>query len=136
MRLTGLVLALTLLGPVASAGDADVAAAQSIINQQMRAFSSGRDSEAYGYASPTLRQIFPTVEAFMGMVKSGYPMVYRPRTFAFGTAEDNGNEIKQQVLLTGPDGKDYKALYTLQRQPDGSWLISSVSLKEANTLST
>lgn len=136
MRLTAVALALCLIAPPALAGEAEVSAAQSIINRQMQAFIGGRDSEAYGYASPTLRQIFPTVESFMGMVKNGYPMVHQPRNFDFGTTEDNGSEIKQQVLLTGPDGKDYEALYTLTRQPDGSWLISSVSLKAANSLST
>ncbi|MFC5037534.1 DUF4864 domain-containing protein [Tianweitania sediminis] len=120
----------------AGAGEAEVAAAQAVIEQQMQAFRSDQDGVAYGFASPTLRRIYPTPEAFMAMVRNAYPMVHRPRNFAFGAAEDGGSEIKQTVMILGPDGKDYEALYTLQQQPDGSWLISSVNLRAANSLST
>ena len=42
----------------------------------------------------------------------------------------------QRVQLTGPDGKDYEALYSVQRQPDGTYLINGVSLRAAGSLST
>jgi hypothetical protein len=32
------------------------------------------------------------------------------------------------VFLVGPDGKSYVAVYTFQRQPDGSWRISGCYL--------
>ena len=35
-----------------------------------------------------------------------------------------------KVFLVGPDGKSYVALYTLQRQPDGSWRINGCTLIE------
>ena len=44
--------------------------------------------------------------------------------------------IAQQVLIVGPDGKDYEALYTLELQPDGMYRITGVSLRASNTLST
>lgn len=120
----------------AEAGEAEISAAQAVIEQQIQAFRADQDGVAYQFASPTLRRIYPTPDAFMAMVRNGYPMVHRPKNFAFGKSEDGGSEIKQTVMILGPDGKDYEALYTLQQQPDGSWLISGVSLRAANSLST
>jgi hypothetical protein len=48
----------------------------------------------------------------------------------------SSTKVAQEVLLVGPDGKDYVALYTLELQPDGVYRITGVSLKEAKTLST
>lgn len=123
--------------PAATAGDAGIDAAQSVIQKQLQAFRGGRDAEAYSYASPVLRQIFPTADVFMTMVRKGYPMVHHPAHFAFGAAEEPApGQIKQDVMIIGQDGKDYVASYTLQQQPDGSWLINSVSLRAGGTLST
>ena len=36
----------------------------------------------------------------------------------------------KRVLVTGPDGKQWIAEYTLQRQPDGSWKINGCKLLE------
>jgi hypothetical protein len=44
--------------------------------------------------------------------------------------------VTQHVLVTGPDGKSYEAVYTLERQPDGVFRITGVSLRASNTLST
>ena len=44
--------------------------------------------------------------------------------------------IVQQVMILGPDGKDYEAVYTLELQPDGVYRITGVSLKASNSLST
>jgi hypothetical protein len=40
------------------------------------------------------------------------------------------------VLIVGPDGKDYEAIYTLELQPDGTYRITSVSLRASKSLST
>ncbi len=81
--------------------------------------------------------MFPTVDAFMGMVANGYQPVAKPRNFAFGKVEESAEgRIAQEVLLVGPDGKDYRALYVLERQPDGMFRIISVSLRASNSLST
>ena len=112
-------------------------AAQGTIEAQLRAFQSGNGELAYSYAAPSIKRIFPTVETFMGMVESGYRPVRDPTNFAFGKVQEMGaGSIVQQVLLTGPDGKEYEALYTLELQPDGVYRITGVSLKASNALST
>jgi hypothetical protein len=103
----------------------------------LKAFQAGDGELAYSYAAPSIKRIFPTVETFMNMVESGYQPVRQPRNFTFGKVQEIGpNSIVQQVMITGPDGKEYEALYTLERQPDGVYRITGVSLKASNALST
>lgn len=137
MRLLSvLVIVLSLTG-LAFGGEAEVKAAQGSVDAQLRAFQVGDHTLAYSYAAPNIQRIFPTVEAFMGMVNKGYMPVAKPKGFAFGKVEElAAGAIVQQVLIVGPDGKDYEAVYTLERQTDGSFKITGVSLRAANTVST
>lgn len=131
-----LVLPLILSVP-AFAGDAQIQAAQGTIEAQLKAFQAGDGERAYSYAAPNIKRLFPTVETFMGMVESSYQPVRNPRNFSFGKVEEmSATSIVQQVMILGPDGKDYEAVYTLELQPDGSYRITGVSLKASNSLST
>jgi hypothetical protein len=136
-----IVLALALLpalfAAAAFAGDADVRAAQTTIDAQLKAFRSGDNDAAYSYAAPNVKQIFPTLDVFMSMVANGYAPVQKPQRYSFGKSEAMGpNKIAQQVFIVGPDGKDYEALYTLELQPDGMYRITGVSLRASKSLST
>jgi hypothetical protein len=124
-------------GAAAYAGDAEIRAAQGAIEAQLKAFQAGDGELAYSYAAPSIKRIFPSVDIFMGMVESAYQPVRNPRSFSFGKVQEVGaTSIVQQVLLTGPDGKEYEAVYTLELQPDGVYRITGVSLKASNSLST
>jgi hypothetical protein len=117
------------------AGDADIKAAQSSIDAQIRAFLANDNARAYSYAAPGIQRIFPTVDAFMGMVERAYQPVWHPKSYMFGKAEENSaTSVTQHVLVVGPDGKDYEAIYTLELQPDGVFRITSVSLQASNTV--
>lgn len=133
---TGFVCLLLLHAGPSSAGDAEIRAAQATIDGQLKAFQRNDGAAAYDYAAPSIRQMFPSVDIFMSMVTNGYAPVRNPKAFSFGKVEEQGDVVMQQVLITGPDGKDYEALYRLQRQPDGSYKITGVSLKASNALST
>lgn len=125
------------LSCAAFAGDADIKAAQKTIESQLKAFRAGDGDLAYSYAGPTIQRMFPTADIFMSMVDKAYQPVRNPRNHAFGKVEEmGGGKIAQQVLLTGPDGKEYEALYTLELQADGVWRITGVSLKASSALST
>lgn len=126
-----------LMPPAALAGDTEIKAAQGTIDAQFEAFRAGNGELAYSFAAPGIKRIFPTAEMFMGMVENGYQPVRNARSYSFGKVEEMGaGSIVQQVLITGPDGKEYEALYTLALQPDGVWRITGVSLKASNALST
>ena len=62
------------------------------------------------------------------MVKRGYTPVYRPGNFAFGRSKIDGDTVVQEVLISGPGGKDWTALYFLVKQPDGSYRINGVQM--------
>jgi hypothetical protein len=104
---------------------------QRIISSQIEAFRADDGSKAYGFAAPIIQQIFPTPDMFMTMVKKGYPQVYRPKSFNFTEAAlDPVGRPSQKVIIVGPDGKTYMALYTMEKQADGTWRIAGCTLSE------
>ena len=132
-----LAAALCLLAPPTFGGEAEIEAAQEAIDGQMQAFSRNDNEGAYAFAAPNIKRVFPTVDIFMDMVAGAYQPVHKPRSYAFGKVEETSStSIVQQVLIVGPDGKDYEAVYTLELQPDGVWRITGVSLRASNLLST
>ena len=135
--LSAIAVTLALAAGPAASGEAEIKAAQATIESQLKALLADDDALAYSYAAPNIKRLFPTQDAFMAMVRSGYPQVYRPRNYAFGEVEElSPTQIVQQVLILGPDGKDYEAVYTLELQQDGVFRITGVSLRGATALST
>lgn len=110
------------------ASDADRGAFRAIIAGQIDAFRRDDGTAAFSYASPMIRSIFGTSDAFVDMVKRGYMPVYRPQRVEFGEVTDELGAPTQRVHVIGPDGTHWTALYAMERQPDGSWRISSVVL--------
>ena len=110
---------------------ADAAEFQRIITAQIEAFKADQDATAYSFAAPMIKRIFPTPQDFISMVRKGYMPVYRPKSYTFGkTEEDSAGRPIQRVTLVGPDGKTYEAVYSMERQPDGSWQISGCAIVE------
>ena len=132
-----LLFASALFVSAAVGGDAEIKAGQAVIDGQLKALIANDGAKAYSFAAPNVKQIFPTVDAFMNMVTNGYAPVRQPKSYSFGKVEQTGpGSIIQQVLIVGPDGKDYEAVYTLQQQPDGSFQITGCSLRASSSLST
>ncbi|MBE7185449.1 MAG: DUF4864 domain-containing protein [Methylobacterium mesophilicum] len=124
-----------LFGSAVHAGEAEVKAAQGTIEQQFDAFRAGDGVRAFSFAAPTIQNIFRSPDVFMNMVTNGYAPIRNPKQFSFGAAEEAASgTIAQRVMVTGPDGKEYEALYQLQRQSDGVFRIIGVSLRAANTI--
>lgn len=122
-------LVAVLAAGVARADDipaADQSAMQAIVSDQIAAFGHDDAATAYGFASPAIRSVFTTPDAFMAMVKNGYGAIYRPRSVAMGTLAESEAGPVQTVYVTGADGQSWVALYTFQKQPDGTWKINGV----------
>jgi hypothetical protein len=118
--------------PLANAqADEPVDTAQTVIQNQIAAFLNDDAKTAYSFASPTIRGKFPNEAVFFDMVKKGYSPVYRPGNFAFGRSKVEGDMVVQEVLISGPDGKDWTALYQVVKQPDGSYKINGVHMVRA-----
>ena len=117
-------------GSPAFAAD-DVAAAQTVIRAQEQAFGRDDATAAYSHAARAIKQIFPQADIFMMMVQQAYPPVYRHKSFEFGEARAAGGQIAQRVHIVDANGEAWEALYTLERQPDGSYKITGCSLLKA-----
>jgi uncharacterized protein DUF4864 len=105
---------------------------QRVITSQLNAFNADDGAAAYVFAAPTIKQMFPSPEIFMSMVKKGYPPVYRRQSYSFGRiGNEMGGAPTQHVIIVDQNGKSWIALYAMQRQPDGSWKIIGCQLVEA-----
>ena len=126
--LLSICLLVALAGAAAAQSDPDRAAVRSVIEQQLGAFLRDDAATAYSFAAPGIRQMFPTEEIFMDMVRRGYQPVYRPRSHAFGAVRESARGIEQIVDIVDAAGEEWTALYTLERQPYGSWKITGCRL--------
>ncbi|HXE16418.1 MAG TPA: DUF4864 domain-containing protein [Stellaceae bacterium] len=109
-------------------GAADKTAIHDVIAHQLAAFQKDDGATAFAYATPELRERFGTVGNFMDMVKHDYAPVYRPSEITFGKLEQGDDGIIQHVMLLGPDGNLHEALYFMERQTSGGWLIGGCLL--------
>ncbi len=133
MRIIALLITALIGAPtLAHAGD-DFAAGQAVIQSQEEALGRDDGATAYGFASPGIKNYFPTPEIFMSMVRNGYAPVYRHKRFEFGDARILNGQIVQDVHIIDADGVPWEARYTLEPQPDGSLKISSCILVKAVT---
>ncbi|WP_372423693.1 DUF4864 domain-containing protein [Salinarimonas chemoclinalis] len=127
-----LLAALTLLLAAAvlptAGARADEAAARSVIEGQLRAFLADDGALAYSHAAPGIKRLFPSHDRFMAMVRQGYPPVYRPRDFSFDSYRETAAGPIQEVTIIDQAGVAWRAIYSLEQQPDGSWKISGCQL--------
>jgi hypothetical protein len=132
--------ALVLLGLWAAAGHAQTAtpaspaaseAAVAVITRQIEAFKADDGALAYSLAAPEVQMKFPSVEIFMGMVRQGYPQVYRPQSYAFAPAEEIGGNILQKVDIVTADGEAWVAEYSLRADADGVMRITGCRILKA-----
>jgi Domain of unknown function (DUF4864) len=131
MRTAVLLLAALLSFSAPAFAADDTTDAQSVIRAQEQAFGHDDAAAAYSYAAPEIKQIFPEPNIFMSMVQHGYAPVYRHRSFEFGEAQAADGRIAQRVHIIDANGEAWEALYTLERQPDGSLKITGCSLLKA-----
>ena len=126
--LLGVMLALA-LPAAAQVSPSDRTAIRDVIEGQIEAFRRDDGAAAFGYASPSIQNMFGTSETFMDMVRQGYRPVYRPRVFEFREIVTLHGMVTQKVHVIGPDGRPVTALYPMTQQPDGSWRIEGCYLQ-------
>ncbi len=97
---------------------------EAIIQQQLDAFQADDFSKAFTFASPTIQHLFGTSRQFESMVKSGYPMVWRPGRVQFLTAK---KPEAQRVLITDQAGHLYLLEYQMIKM-NGGWRINGVTI--------
>lgn len=100
-----------------------------LITQQLDAFQRDDATTAFGFASPSIQAQFGDPETFMKMVKTAYVAVYRPRSVLFEGIVDVEGLPAQTIVLMSPHGQIVRAIYIMQRQPDGDWRIHGCMLE-------
>ena len=126
--LAAALLTLSLSAPAFAQSISLETMAHRTISSQIEAFRAQDGELAYSFAAPGVKRYFPSPSAFMTMVERGYKPVYAPQSYNFGRYGERDGTIYQEVMITGPEGREWSALYTLRQQKDGSMLITSVRL--------
>lgn len=108
--------------------EADRNAGRGAIASQIEAFRRDDAAGAYAFAAPAIRDLFGTDQAFLDMVRRAYPPVHRPRSYTFGETREVSDGFEQAVAIQDEAGVDWDAIYTFERQPDGTWKISACRL--------
>jgi hypothetical protein len=114
--------------PAETARSDERSAIQTTIRKQLDAFASDNGARAYSFAAPSIKMQYPNPATFVSMVREGYAAVYRHKGAQFGALSERGERRIQAVRLTDHADSIWTALYTLEKQPDGSWLISGCTL--------
>jgi Domain of unknown function (DUF4864) len=115
----------------ADLGAGDAKSVRTVIQSQLTAFAADDAARAFSFATPQLREAFGSADNFMRMVRSSYPVVYRPATVAFLKPQIDQGTVVQAVHFTDGDGVLWLALYTLERQRDKRWRISGCQVVQA-----
>ena len=98
---------------------------RNIISSQIEAFKENNIKKAYTFAAPNIQAQFSNPEVFGLMVKNGYPIIWRPKSFKFTKFQDFGNKSVQRVLFQSYDGRLETYDYILEKYDD-LWKIAGV----------
>ena len=125
------------LGFMGNSAAADVTAAEAksvraVIRAQLDALAADDAKAAFALAAPDLREMFGTPDDFIDMVRTSYPVVYRPVSVAFLKPERIDDALFQGVHLTDADGNLWLAVYRMVRQRDKSWRIAGCHVVHAS----
>jgi hypothetical protein len=129
------VCTLLSLGPALA--EDPVADAQAIISEQIAAMKAQDATKAYSFASPGIRGLFPDEKRFFEMVQKNYDAIFHAGNYAFGRSKlvGGGELVLQEVMITGPGGKDWTAIYEMRLMDDGIYKVNGVRMLK-NTAST
>ena len=95
------------------------------ISSQIEAFKENNIKKAYTFAAPNIQAQFPNPDVFGLMVRNGYPVIWRPKSFKFTKFQDLGNKSIQRVLFQSYDGRLETYDYILEKYDD-LWKIAGV----------
>ena len=109
----------------ADEGRAVMEAVQNTISSQIVAFKKNDIEEAYTFAAPNIQAQFPNPETFGLMVRKGYPIIWKPKSFKFVNFKDLGDKCIQRVLFQSYNGSLETYDYILEKD-NNLWKIAGV----------
>ncbi len=102
-----------------------IKAVRHTISSQIDAFKDKDVKKAYTFAAPNIQAQFPSPDIFGLMVRNGYPIIWKPKSYKFTTFKDHGNRCIQRVLFQSYNGSLESYDYILEK--NGSiWKIAGV----------
>lgn len=129
----GLGLGLSAVMGAALAEDVPAAVAvkaRAVVQAQLDAFAADDARRAFLLASPGARRHLGSPDNFINLVRKRYAVVYRPASVAFLKPQLIDGVVVLGVQMTDTQGAAWLATYTLERQPDGLFLIEGCELAE------
>jgi hypothetical protein len=130
-----LIFTLALVAAFSSHSNAQETAIEDVITAQINAFKADDVNTAFTFASPTIRQLFGTPEKFGAMVRSSYPMVWRPSEVYYGQRTQQGPTTEQQLRIVDQSGEEFWFVYKMVKVGD-QWRVNGVYRINAPNLST
>lgn len=109
----------------ADEGRAVMEAVQNTISLQIGAFKKNDIEDAYTFAAPNIQAQFPNPETFGLMVRKGYPIIWKPKSFKFVNFKDLGDKCIQRVLFQSYNGSLETYDYILEKD-NNLWKIAGV----------
>ncbi len=99
-----------------------------VIQSQLDAFQQDDDAAAYALAAPSVKERFPSAEAFSKMVRNRYTPIYNPREVKFLTPSIVQGRIMQGLQFLSEENQLFLAMFTVERQSDKTWKIKACEL--------
>jgi hypothetical protein len=100
-------------------------AIQKVITAQRAAIVAGDAASAFAFASPGIQRQFGDGAAFLAMVDADYAELASARYVEFLEGAVIEGIVIQPLRLIGADNIVRVALYTMEKQSNGDWRISS-----------
>lgn len=122
-----LLVIFALVGPVRADDDAPNTPLVNVIEGQIAAFAEDDFAAALRFASPELQLVFGSGDRFGVMVRSGFPMVYRPDEVTFLSGDTSGDVRHQAVMIRDLNGVIHFLDYEMGRDSTG-WHIRGVRM--------
>ncbi len=117
-------------------GTADQCAIELTIRKQLDAFGRNDADSAFGFATPDIRRMFGSSDAFMQMVREHYEPVYRSSSVSFIGIDIVAGHWVETVQIVDGEGKVWRALFSMKRQPDKSWKVGGCQLVQTSAIAT
>lgn len=106
---------------------------RSTIQGQIEAFLADDFETAFTYASPGIKRMFGTPQRFGEMVRSGYPMVWRPAEVRYLELREVQGRTIQRVIIIDQQGGLHMLDY-LMVETDEGWQIAGVQMVRNSTV--
>jgi hypothetical protein len=127
-RFLGIVSLLVLLGfSPAKAQAIPDSAVIAVIQTQLDAFKADDFDTAFGLAAPSIQKHFGNVQRYRLMVIHSYPMVWRPASVQYLSAQSHAGQVFQRVMITDNNQAIHLLIY--QMIPVGTqWRVGGVQI--------